>query len=583
MWGNKRRKQALKTIAAFGGPHKRWLMRGAFATVGVVLFRLAMPWPLRGVMEVVFLHGTREGRPLESYLPGWGEPLLWLSGFYILFAVGLGVSEMIQRVNIMRFSAQTVHDMRAAAVRGAGARARKERAASGDIVARIVGDSARIKAGLSGIMVHGLQNGLLFILVSAVMLYISLQLGLIFLAAGLLALSIGLAGSTPVARVARKQRDKEGEYASAIQEGLESGTLDNHLDKINWSSARKEVRTTKLIARSSLYAHIVLAAAVGLALWYGAHGVASGTIEPGELFLFIAYALTVHRRMVQVGRQTARSGKVVACANRIGAILVPGAAPSVPPAQGREAVPLEKGLRFERVKLLSDHGRDAAPRIRRMDLTIKARSRVAVIGNMGSGKSSLLRLLSGTDVPDKGTLFWDDREVTDEDGLLMKSVAYLAPAQVFPPTPLWKILGLPEGGDLSAEQEDILRAVGAWKVIESFPGGIRKKVGSSSITVNEAHLLSLAGLLLEKSNAALWVLDDPARGLGSRRTRRCLEEILRLALDRTIVISLSQPLGVELFDRVLHLRGGKIRFDGAPAAWSAWKEAELKTTKKAAL
>lgn len=576
MWGNKRRQRAIRMIITFGGPHMGWLLRGAFATIGVVLFRLAMPWPLRGVMEVVFLHNVKEGRHLENFLPGWGEPLLWLSAFYILFAIGLGVSEMFQRVNIMRFSAQTVHDMRAAAVRGAGSSTGKKRAASGDIVARIVGDSARIKAGLSGIMVHGLQNGLLFLLVSAVMLYISLQLGLIFLAAGLLALSIGLAGSTPVARVARKQRNKEGQYATAIQEGLEAGNLDHQLEDINWSSTRKEVRTTKLIARSSLYAHVVLASAVGLALWYGAHGVASGTIQPGELFLFIAYALTVHRRMVQVGRQAARSGKVLACTNRVGAIIAPDNDATTSPQDVQEMAPLEKAIRLEQVKLSSDHGRGAPPRLRRMDLTIEAKSRVAVLGNMGSGKSSLLRLLAGAESPDKGALYWDERKITsDEEGLLMNGSAYLTSTQVFPPTPLWKILGLPEAVELSEEQKRTLRAIGAWKLIESFPAGINKKVGSAAITVNEAHILTLAGILLG-NKSSLWLLDNPTQGLGSRKSRLCLEEIFKVAVNKTVLISLSQPLGVELFDRVLHLRGGKIRFDGTPDGWAVWKAGEMK-------
>ncbi len=41
-------------LIAYGRPHNRWLLIGTAASFGVVFFRLALPWPLRGVIEVVF-------------------------------------------------------------------------------------------------------------------------------------------------------------------------------------------------------------------------------------------------------------------------------------------------------------------------------------------------------------------------------------------------------------------------------------------------------------------------------------------------------------------------------------------------
>ncbi len=575
MWTKKKKHRALKTLITYGGLHKTWFFRGVAGTLGVVLFRLLMPWPLRGVIELVFPRGSHKGRILVEYLPAWGDPIIWLVVFYVLMAVGLGISEMIQRVNFKSFSSHTAHDMRAAAVRGVRAVPVSQRTATGDIISRIIGDSARIKAGLSGVMVHGLQNALIFLLICVVMSYLSVELGLIFFLAGLVAVFIGLRMSDPVATTARKLRRKEGAYAAAVQEGLESGMMNLRMDEINWASARKEVRATRLIARSTLYIHIILAVAVGLALWVGAYGVRMGHVAPGDLFIFIAYAYTMHRRMVQVGRQLSRTGKVLACADRVGAYLrYDGSLEGEGEETGLESgVPLRSSLRLEHIRLDSARGHKGRPRLRRMDLIIEPGSRVAVIGNVGAGKSSLLHLLAGVEFPDKGKVFWDDTEVTKSDWTLSYRVAYLSQDPVFSPTKVWKLLGLPRSEPLSFEQEETLRRIGALRVISSFPKGLDQKVGSNSIARNEARLLLLGGILLG-DRSLVWVLDNPLPGLRGKKAYRCLDEILRRAAERAVVVSLPDPLNADLFDRLLLLRNGKIQFDGAPAAWKEWKKQE---------
>ena len=574
MWSKKKKKRAIDTIITYGKPHKYWLLRGVLATIGVVFFRLFMPWPLRWVVEVVFSKGLHGGMAVMDILPEWGDPILWFGAIYILLAVGLGICELIQRVNIMRFAAQTVHGMRADSVKGASLLPVEKRSATGEIISRIIGDSARVKAGLSGVILHGLQNGLLFLAVCTVLLFVSVQLGLIFLVAGLIALFIGLGTSTPVAKIASKQRRKEGDYAVAIQDGLDSGSGDGlKLDELNDSSSRKEVRTTKIIAVSSLYVHILLAVAVCIALWVGARGVESGSILPGELFLFIAYALTVHRRMVQVGRQSARSGKVLACADRISAFIQSAdSAREVNDYQPESPIKsLVRDLRFEGVRLSSVRGRGSRSRLKRMDLKIESGSRVAVIGKVGSGKSSLLRILAGRDLPDGGKILWDDTETQDDEDLLSSMVTYLAQEPSFPPCQIWRFLGLQGPGVFTDETSETLDKITALTVLKSIPEGLDKKLSSANFSRNEARVLSLARVLLT-DDSKFWVLDSPLQGLRGKRAARCIEEIMKHAAGRTLVMALSTAKELERFDRVIQMRSSRIEFDGSPEEFKRRKK-----------
>ncbi len=587
-WTSKKKNRAFEALFTYGGHHRRWLWRGGLASIGVVFFRLLMPWPLRGVIDIVFGHGSKKGAMLVAYLPQWGDMVLMLAAAYFLLALGLGVSEMIQRVNLKRFAALTAHEMRAAAVEGAGLMPLHKRTATGDIVARIIGDSARIKAGLSGIMVHGLKNGLLFLAACAVITWVSWGFGLIFFVSGLIAIYIGLRTATPVAGTASKLRRKEGAYATALQEGLEGGLMDLKMDDINWSNARKSVTITRMIARSSVLIHLVLGGSVSIALVVGARGVEAGTIAPGDLFIFIAYALTLHRRMVQVGRQIARSGKVLACADRIevyARYARTGAAEAARAEEGPPApVPLVSGIRLERARLDTGPGREGKPRLRRTDLFLEPGSRVAVTGSVGAGKTSLLNILAGVEAPDKGRIFWDDEKMLRREGGLSSRVAYLPQAPVFPPAKVWKHLGLSGPEALSPEDEETLRRIGAWKLIQSFRKGLDQKVGSSSLSRNEARLLRLGGILIS-DRSSVWVLDSPLTGLAGKKAAQCLEEIFSRAGGRLLVVALSDQSRAGRFERLLYLRKGRIQFDGRPgdfAEWKAGRESEKESGKKEA-
>jgi ABC-type multidrug transport system fused ATPase/permease subunit len=268
--------------------------------------RLALPWPLRGIVENVFPAAAGESGPLTPAFGG--NPVLVLCGLYLLLSLGTGAFEWIQRVWMARVASGTAHDLRTMAVSRLGPSHDRSAAETADLITRVVGDVARIRADLKGILIHLGQNGLLLLAITALFLYLAPKLGLLFLVGGLLAILIGYQAVEPVARTAAKHRSKESAYAAAIQE--EEDDEPESL-AISESSTRKDVRTTRIIGRSTLLVHGAVAATISLALWIGVGDVRAGTLAPGELFLFIAYAITIQRRAVMIGRQIARGGKLL--------------------------------------------------------------------------------------------------------------------------------------------------------------------------------------------------------------------------------------------------------------------------------
>lgn len=562
MWNRRKARKALATIGAYSKPYSWLVARGALATIGVVFLRLAMPWPLRSVVEVVFPQNGGNDPAFFSVLPADSDPIAWLGLSYVLMAIGVGLCELWLRVSMKRYASHAVHDMRRDAVASALRHGSTKAAGTGDLIVRITGDTARLKTHLSGIAVHVFQNGLLFLAVSGVMLWMSPRLGFFFLIAGVLVVIIGFSASGAVADTSRKQRQREGEYAAAVYAGFERGALDRNIEDINADSARKEVRTTKLIAQSALLIHTVLATTVALALWYGAQDVAAGRLSPGDIFLFIAYALTVHRRMVQVGRQAARTGKALACAERIGNLIETQDINAV-----FEIKPLLRELRLEGVKLRSlRHGRK---RLKKSHLSIAAGSKVAIIGRTGSGKTSLLRLIAGAETHGKGRIYWDDEEV-DQAEVLQARSEYLAQSPSFPRQRLWKTLGL-EGPQAKEQERAFLKRLGAWPIIKAMPRRLNHKGSSTDFSHNEVRTLALAAIL-NRGDAPLWILDSPLEGTSGKHGRQRLAQILDGAQGHTVIVALARRISLEQFDRVISMYRGRVDFDGTPAAWQARKD-----------
>ena len=552
----------MKALWFYGRPSKKFLVRGCFATVGLVLFRLAMPWPLRGFIELVTPLDRGQEYFVIGMLPAWGEAAVWLALFYVLIALGVGLCEMMQRVAMKKFASHTTHDMRKHAlvslVRPVG---EDHSSRSAEVISRLIGDVARVKAEVSGILVHVTQNGLLFVGVCVLFLFLSPKLSFFFMVGGVFAIVIGYRATLPVAASTWKQRKKESALAMTIHDALVRQEVSDESDLYNEKSAEATVHITRLITLSALLIHVVLAVVTACALLVAVRDVRAGRLTHGELFLFIAYALTVHRRIVQVGRQLARGGKALAHVDRVVRL-------TKTKKSKVKVIPLDFNMELRKIRLDATRPTDKRARLRNINVELFSGSRVAVLGGEASGKSSLLQLMAGQVAPSRGSLWWDDLEVTERDRL-SSSVAYLAQSPQFSPMPLWRLLNLENANAPSEDIEKWLRLMGAWKLIQRMPQGLETVLRADDLAAMEARTLGLGGLWLRESHTL--ILDAPLEGLETKQARGRLKEILEAFDGRTLVVSMDPPVRVAEFDHVLVLNKGKLVFEGTPKEWKYWR------------
>ena len=233
----------------------------------------------------------------------------------------------------------------------------------------------------------------------------------------------------------------------------------------------------------------------------------------------------------------------------------PATIPSSAPAPAPVRVPVTgAGIRIDGVSLTfrgvrTVHALDA------IDLDIRPREVIALIGPNGCGKSTLLRVIGGLIAPDGGMVALDGDPVTGPDpriGLVFQEPRLLAWRSAednvrFP----MELAGWPESRQ-AARAEDLLGLVGLREFAKAKPstlsGGTRQRVSIARALALEPRVL---------------LLDEPFSALDALTRERFNAELLRL-WERTgttiVLVTHSIPEAVFLADRVVVLspRPGRV-------------------------
>src|SRR3954471_10897544 len=155
----RRTKAAYRTLAPYGAPHRRHLMEGTVATLVLVAARLAFPWPLRGLMEIVFHEGSPgRAKGVVDLVPSQGDPEVWLIGAFVVIILVWGVSESRQRLAFSRYAVGLTYDVRDAAIQRVSKRGAPG-TAPGDLISIVTGDASRLKTGIKSILIGISRNG----------------------------------------------------------------------------------------------------------------------------------------------------------------------------------------------------------------------------------------------------------------------------------------------------------------------------------------------------------------------------------------------------------------------------------------
>ncbi len=197
-----------------------------------------------------------------------------------------------------------------------------------------------------------------------------------------------------------------------------------------------------------------------------------------------------------------------------------------------------------------------------VSLTVNAGEVVAIIGDSGTGKTTLLHLLGALDRPDRGTVSYDGKDIfqQNDDSLSRwrnRSVGFIFQFHhLLPEFSALENVAMPAligGKALRRAQQRataLLTQLGLEARLEHRP---------SELSGGEQQRVAVARALMNQP--ALVLADEPTGSLDTRTAGALHEELLSLSrtYNQAFVIATHNPALSELCDRVLVLQGGKLQ------------------------
>ncbi len=405
-----------------------------------------------------------------------------------------------------------------------------------------------------------------FFVALGIMLTADVPLTLALLAFAPILGALSLAFRRAMRNVYRRARESLSWLNQQMQENLAGLTVvqlygreRENLSRYQATNGENRRDETRALALETFYGALTdslsnLALALTLFLGARALGAEADGLTLGTVVLFTRYIDLLFQPLAALGEQYNLLFRAMASGERIFQALDWPSLQKEPETPAALPPRLAGALRFEHLSFAYEPG---APVLKDLTLSVPARSTLAIVGPTGSGKSTLIRLLSRLYTVAPGQLFIDDVDVTDIHSreLRRRIGVVLQDFHVFAGTVLDNItLGDPAITRVKAEAA--AATVGADGFINALPQGFDTVLAERGRNLSQGQRQLLAFARVLATDPEILVLDEATASIDSETEAEIQAALKRLRTDRTTVIIAHRLATIVDADQVLVLVNG---------------------------
>ncbi len=284
-------------------------------------------------------------------------------------------------------------------------------------------------------------------------------------------------------------------------------------------------------------------------------------MEAGDLFTFILFTGVLGGAIASFGTLYTQVISAVAATERIFEILGTPSEFDISKSKNNEASQLKivGDISFQKIEFAYPTRKDMQV-LKGINIDIKAGQKIALVGQSGSGKSTIVQLLLKFYNPSSGQIILDNKNINDLDLTAFRQNIGIVPQEVI-------LFGgtirenISYGKPLATEEEIIMAATqsNSWEFIDSFPDGLDTIVGERGIKLSGGQRQRIALARAFYGNPKLVILDEPNANLDEAGENALAAALLEAKKNNISVIVIShRPSILSVVDKILIVQDGKV-------------------------
>ncbi|RAI10716.1 MAG: ABC transporter [Candidatus Melainabacteria bacterium] len=322
-----------------------------------------------------------------------------------------------------------------------------------------------------------------------------------------------------------------------------------------WNSFDVNMSLTKRAGWMSPIMYLIASVGIALVLAYGTHLINSGIMTAGSFASFVTSLLLLYKPVKTLGNTLTNIQNIFVAMGRVFELF--DVKPEITDAPDAiEMKSLDRDIKFENVEF--EYVKDV-PVIKNLNLTVNKNETLAIVGNSGGGKSTLVNLLPRFYDIKSGSIKFDDIDIRKFtlDSLRRNISMVFQDNFLYSGTIKENILM----GNANATEEDLNNAIEyahLQDVIAELPDGLETMLGERGLTLSggQRQRVAIARAMIRK--APIVILDEATSALDNESEALVQKAIDNLMQNRTVFIIAHRLSTIKNADRIAVINEGEL-------------------------
>lgn len=436
----------------------------------------------------------------------------------------------------------------------------------GELTSRITSDVSALQDVLSITLAEFFRQIATLLVGVSIILFISWKLTLFMLATFPVLVIAALVFGRYIRTLAKKVQDKLAEANVVVEETLQSINVvksftNERLEAKRYSSALDEVVTNALHAatfRGGFISFFIIGMFGGIVgvVWYGGGLVEKGEMQLADLLTFLFYTTFIGGSMSGLGDLYAQLQRTIGASERLMEILEEKSEVDI----NREIVntPVVGNVSYQNVKFNYPSRQDVDV-LKNISFTIDAGKKVALVGQSGAGKSTIVQLLMRLYPLNQGKIVIDGKDIAAEDLTELRQHIAIVPqeVQLFGGS-IYENIAYGKPNATETEVIEAARQANALQFIDTFPEKLQTIVGERGVKLSggQRQRIAIARAILK--DPAILILDEATSALDSESEKLVQDALNVLMQNRTTIIIAHRLATIRNVDCIYVMREGEI-------------------------